>query len=55
MLLDNTEKVKQAKKWLHGGKTPRETEEIAVDKKPEPDITEMGDQKTVSKRAEKTI
>lgn len=51
MLLDNTEKVKQAKKWLHAGKTPSKTEEITVATDPaETDVAESAvdiDQKTI--------
>jgi hypothetical protein len=33
MKLDNTEKVKKAKQWLHAGKTPRLTNEITTEPK----------------------
>jgi len=44
-MIDNTEKVKQATKWLHSGKTPRKMEEIVEE--PEPDLPEQSE-KTIS-------
>jgi hypothetical protein len=51
MKIDNTEKVKKAQKWLHGGKTPRQTEETTVIKNDESNKQEV----IVRNDAQKTI